>query len=69
MSGTGEAGATIAITITVKRSSAKPPLTRMAVGISNRPKTLTDGSHSITVSQTDKAGNVSEPSDERDLLY
>ena len=38
MSGTGEAGATIAIYDNGKRS-AKPPLTRMAVGISNLPKT------------------------------
>ncbi|HII4323542.1 TPA: Ig-like domain-containing protein [Enterobacter cloacae] len=67
MSGTGEAGATIAIYDNGKK------IGETTVNDDGRwyfkpSENLTDGSHSITVSQTDKAGNVSEPSDERDFI-
>ncbi|MCK6845912.1 Ig-like domain-containing protein [Enterobacter cloacae] len=67
MSGTGEAGATVAIYDNGKK------IGETTVNDDGRwyfkpSENLTDGSHSITVSQTDKAGNVSEPSDERDFI-
>ncbi|MDS0937056.1 Ig-like domain-containing protein [Enterobacter hormaechei] len=67
MSGTGEAGATITIYDNGKK------IGETTVNDDGRwyfkpSENLTDGNHSITVSQTDKAGNVSEPSDERDFI-
>ncbi|MDS6674304.1 Ig-like domain-containing protein [Enterobacter hormaechei] len=67
MSGTGEAGATITIYDNGKK------IGETSVNDDGRwyfkpSENLTDGNHSITVSQTDKAGNVSEPSDERDFI-
>ncbi|MGQ4000261.1 Ig-like domain-containing protein [Enterobacter hormaechei] len=67
MSGTGEAGATITIYDNGKKIGGT------TVNDDGRwyfkpSENLTDGNHSITVSQTDKAGNVSEPSDERDFI-
>ncbi|EKK5413881.1 Ig-like domain repeat protein [Enterobacter cloacae] len=67
MSGIGEAGATVAIYDNGKK------IGETTVNDDGRwyfkpSENLTDGSHSITVSQTDKAGNVSEPSDERDFI-
>ncbi|EMG9222884.1 hypothetical protein V5353_003998 [Enterobacter hormaechei] len=67
MSGTGEAGATITIYDNGKK------IGEITVNDDGRwyfkpSENLTDGNHSITVSQTDKAGNVSEPSDERDFI-
>ncbi len=67
MSGTGEAGATITIYDNGKK------IGETTVNDDGRwyfkpSENLTDGNHSITVSQTDKAGNVSGPSDERDFI-
>ncbi|MGS6254051.1 Ig-like domain-containing protein, partial [Enterobacter mori] len=67
MSGTGEAGATITIYDNGKK------IGETTVNDDGRwyfkpSENLADGSHSITVSQTDKAGNVSKPSDEREFI-
>jgi len=67
MSGTGEAGATIVIYDNGKK------IGETTVNDDGRwyfkpTENLADGNHSITVSQTDKAGNVSEPSDEREFI-
>ncbi|MEB8199430.1 Ig-like domain-containing protein [Enterobacter quasimori] len=67
MSGTGEAGATITIYDNGKK------IGETTVNDDGRwyfkpSENLADGNHSITVSQTDKAGNVSKPSDEREFI-
>ncbi|WP_320730817.1 Ig-like domain-containing protein [Enterobacter sichuanensis] len=67
MSGTGEAGATITIYDNGKK------IGETTVNDDGRwyfkpSENLADGSHSITVSQTDKAGNVSKPSDDREFM-
>jgi len=67
MSGTGEAGATIVIYDNGKK------IGETTVNDDGRwyfkpTENLADGNHSITVSQTDKAGNVSEPSDEHEFI-
>ncbi|HBC2538905.1 TPA: Ig-like domain repeat protein [Enterobacter cloacae] len=67
MSGTGEAGATIAIYDNGKKIG-ETTVNEDGRWYFKPSENLTDGSHSITVSQTDKAGNVSEPSDERDFI-
>ncbi|EPV2498541.1 Ig-like domain-containing protein [Enterobacter cloacae] len=67
MSGTGEAGATIAIYENGKKIG-ETTVNEDGRWYFKPSENLTDGSHSITVSQTDKAGNVSEPSDERDFI-
>ncbi|MBG0524111.1 Ig-like domain repeat protein [Enterobacter cloacae] len=67
MSGTGEAGATIAIYDNGKKIG-ETTVNEDGRWYFKPAENLTDGSHSITVSQTDKAGNVSEPSDERDFI-
>jgi len=67
MSGTGEAGATVAIYDNGKKIG-ETTVNEDGRWYFKPSENLTDGSHSITVSQTDKAGNVSEPSDERDFI-
>ena len=67
MSGTGEAGATITIYDNGKKIG-ETTVNEDGRWYFKPSENLTDGSHSITVSQTDKAGNVSEPSDERDFI-
>ncbi|QCC98612.1 hypothetical protein E7739_22460 [Enterobacter cloacae] len=67
MSGTGEAGATIAIYDNGKKIG-ETTVNEDGRWYFKPSENLTDGSHSITVSQTDKAGNLSEPSDERDFI-
>ena len=67
MSGTGEAGATITIYDNGKKIG-ETTVNEDGRWYFKPAENLTDGSHSITVSQTDKAGNVSEPSDERDFI-
>ncbi|MEQ4530875.1 MAG: Ig-like domain-containing protein, partial [Mixta sp.] len=67
MSGTGEAGATITIYDNGK------VIGQTEVNADGRwyfqpGDTLAEGRHSITVSQMDKAGNVSDPSDTRDFI-
>ncbi|MDE4081434.1 MULTISPECIES: Ig-like domain-containing protein [Enterobacter cloacae complex] len=67
MSGTGEAGATITIYDNGKKIG-ETTVNEDGRWYFKPSENLTDGNHSITVSQTDKAGNVSEPSDERDFI-
>ena len=67
MSGTGEAGATITIYDNGKKIG-ETMVNEDGRWYFKPSENLTDGNHSITVSQTDKAGNVSEPSDEREFI-